>query len=257
MGSYKALKDRPKASQRLNLKNPDKPMVTDRKGGIGQSIPAIKKSIEASEKLLANFDEKNERLQKAIEFDKEWKAGKAKMYVAVTAGTLGLGGRADTSPVIEFGEVTRPELNKMTADNLANGYIDLVTPKYKEAYKNLLESDPELPKKIRNHIIKQKNVAPSKVANQLRFDLGKTLNKDGSSNRQWYIDRINKFKEQLAAVSGEKVEKETVERKKLSDFSDEGVEGDIDMPYTIFKVDETAPRLISPIIVALKKYLKI
>lgn len=58
MGSYKALKDRPKASQRLNLKNPDKPMVTDRKGGIGQSIPAIKKSIEASEKLLANFDEK-------------------------------------------------------------------------------------------------------------------------------------------------------------------------------------------------------
>lgn len=178
------------------------------------------------------------------------------MYVAVTAGTLGLGGRADTSPVIEFGEVTRPELNKMTADNLANGYIDLVTPKYKEAYKNLLESDPELPKKIRNHIIKQKNVAPSKVANQLRFDLGKTLNKDGSSNRQWYIDRINKFKEQLAAVSGEKVEKETVERKKLSDFSDEGVEGDIDMPYTIFKVDETAPRLISPIIVALKKILE-
>ena len=68
-----------------------------------------------------------------------------------------------------------------------------------------------MPKKIRNHIIKQKNVAPSKVANQLRFDLGKTLNKDGSSNRQWYIDRINKFKEQLAAVSGEKVEKETVE----------------------------------------------
>lgn len=256
MGSYKALKDRPKASQRLNLKNPDKPMVTDRKGGIGQSIPAIKKSIEASEKLLANFDEKNERLQKAIEFDKEWKAGKAKMYVAVTAGTLGLGGRTDTSPVIEFGEVTRPELNKMTADNLANGYIDLVTPKYKEAYKNLLESDPELPKKIRNHIIKQKNVAPGKVANQLRFDLGKTLNKDGSSNRQWYIDRINKFKEQLAAVSGEKVEKETVERKKLSDFSDEGVEGDIDMPYTIFKVDETAPRLISPIIVALKKTLE-
>lgn len=82
------------------------------------------------------------------------------------------------------------------------------------------------------------------------------MNKDGSSNRQWYIDRINKFKEQLAAVSGEKVEKETVERKKLSDFSDEGVEGDIDMPYTIFKVDETAPRLISPIIVALKKILE-
>lgn len=82
------------------------------------------------------------------------------------------------------------------------------------------------------------------------------MNKDGSSNRQWYIDRINKFKEQLAAVSGEKVEKETVERKKLSDFSDEGVEGDIDMPYTIFKVDETAPRLISPIIVALKKTLE-
>lgn len=28
------------------------------------------------------------------------------------------------------------------------------------------------------------------------------------------------------------------------------------MPYTIFKVDETAPRLISPIIVALKKTLE-
>lgn len=67
-------------------------MVTNRKGGIGNLFRLLKKSIEASEKLLANFDEKNERLQKAIEFDKEWKAGKAKMYVAVTAGTLGLGG---------------------------------------------------------------------------------------------------------------------------------------------------------------------
>lgn len=60
------------------------------------------------------------------------------MYVAVTAGTLGLGGRTDTSPVIEFGEVTRPELNKMTADNLANGYIDLVTPNIKKHIKIFL-----------------------------------------------------------------------------------------------------------------------
>lgn len=60
------------------------------------------------------------------------------MYVAVTAGTLSLGGRADTSPVIEFGEVTRPELNKMTADNLANGYIDLVTPNIKKHIKIFL-----------------------------------------------------------------------------------------------------------------------
>lgn len=91
------------------------------------------------------------------------------MYVAVTAGTLGLGGRTDTSPVIEFGEVTRPELNKMTADNLANGYIDLVTPKYKEAYKNLLESDPELPKRLGITLLSRRMLLLAKLLTN--FDL--------------------------------------------------------------------------------------
>lgn len=254
LSTYKSLKTRPRAKKRLNLKRvynskgEKLPMVRKVAGGLGNSEAKIRESLASAQKALENFDAKNEELEKAVAFNEDWKANRAKMFVAVSAGALGMGRKKlDTTPVIVFGNVTLSELKKMTEEHFANGYVDLVDPKFKEAYIEKLKDNPDLPVAIRTHINKQKNMAPNKIANDLRFKLGKTFGGTGEAARQKYIDRVNYYRDQLTGVTGIPT--------KLEDFSDEPIEGYIDQPYTVFKIDETAPRLINPIIASLQKQL--
>lgn len=241
--------------QRLSLaKTHDKagnpiPLVRDRIGGVGQAKSAIKKSLDIAQARYDNWKAKPGKLAEWEEMDRAWKTGELAKHLYVSAALFKVNGNylgGKDEPLIDFGEVTLPELKKKTAEGISTGWIDLVPDKFKSVYKNFITENPDVVEKIRKHIVQQKNVWTNKIGNQIRFSI--------KSADEKYKKDIEKLQKEYEAVTGTKLDN-NLEPKDLSDFSDESPDGVNDDPYIVFSIDETAPRLINPIIKTLQTQL--
>lgn len=274
--SYRQIKPRI-IPQRMSLKRTEDkdgnpiPLVRDRIGGTGQSIKNIKASLESAENAYQEFlKRKNEKLSQTGDYVQQWKNDEVTRYNAVSGKTLNKFAKnntnpvlpTDTTPVIDFGDITLSELKEKYKNGVTNGWIDYVRPQYKVAYQQFINEHPEVVEKLKGskgYIVQQLVHGPTRQKASLRHSTkGLISSGDPSENEaaieKKYLDRIQLYKDQLSAITGKEIAPAEAPRN-LSDLSDETPEGVNDEPYIVYSIDEIAPRLVNPIISTFKNEL--
>lgn len=263
--------------QHMNLKRTEDKygnplsLVSDRAGGIGDSVMKIERSLKAAEKAYQEFlERKNDKFSKANDYIERWNNNEVTRYNAVNGKTLNKYALnntnptlpRDATPIIDFGDTTKAELLEKYKKGLHNAWLDYVRPEYKADYEAFINEHPEVVKRLSKstgYIYQYLVYGPTREKASIRHSTrGSNSSGDPLQNEkaieQEYLDDIQRYKNQLAAVTGKKIAP-AEPSKKLSDLSDETPEGVDDRPYIVYSIDEIAPRLVNPIISTFKTEL--